>query len=419
MLLEGGSRATPGDPEPPNLTSWLDPGPVLESRHPLRQRLDGVDRVVSGVFELAITLPRSDRYRTLATAIAPSLEATFFGLAVQDGANRLVIRAWGGPRPPSDGGVGVALSLARLSHCAKALEAARAVTLDFGRPEMASTPERELLFASRARAGLILPFRGRGLKGALLIAEERHAGRQPLPPERIAVLEFVARRVGDILDFSDRLEEGRSVDARRDRRSTESAERRRLARELHDEVGQALTALLIRLRWAMAQARVEPEELRIFETNAQRALDATRALAYDLRRGDDESDPIAEARRYAEHVLGAARCRLRWTDQREDTTVSQSVSRELAHVIRESVTNVVRHAQASLVKIRLEAPDGLIRVSIQDNGMGFVPQAVFPGRSGGLGLLGNAERLRHVRGRFQVESAPGAGSLVVAEAPRA
>jgi len=89
-------------------------------------------------------------------------------------------------------------------------------------------------------------------------------------------------------------------------------------------------------------------------------------------------------------------------------------------VIKEAVSNIVRHAKADCARIRIEYPDGRIRVTIQDNGIGFSPGDARPTSDGrGLGLIGCSERLARIGGTFDVRSARnGGGTLVLIEARR-
>ncbi len=194
------------------------------------------------------------------------------------------------------------------------------------------------------------------------------------------------------------------------------AERRRLSRDLHDQVGQPLSALLIRLRWAMAQGRMAPEDLRVLEEAAQDALNATRTIASGLRPRAERIDPLEDARRYAATVLAAAGCRLSWIDRRTHTALAARSAREIASVIKESVTNVVRHARAQAVKIRLESSDGRIRITIRDDGVGLgLEQAT---GTNGIGLRGSAERLAELGGVFEVRRGATMGTVIRIEAPR-
>jgi two-component system sensor histidine kinase DegS len=92
---------------------------------------------------------------------------------------------------------------------------------------------------------------------------------------------------------------------------------------------------------------------------------------------------------------------------------------EIGRVVKESISNVVRHARAKNVRIRLEYPNGLIRITIQDDGVGFTMHQVRPSRDGrGLGLVGNAERMARLGGVFDVRTSRKGGTLVLIEAPR-
>ena len=97
--------------------------------------------------------------------------------------------------------------------------------------------------------------------------------------------------------------------------------------------------------------------------------------------------------------------------------VAGKVLREIAGVLKESVNNIVRHASANAVRIRIQYPQGRIRVTVRDNGVGFSPRHVRLTREGrGLGLLGNRERLERAGGTFGVRSSK-RGTVVVMEAP--
>jgi signal transduction histidine kinase len=233
------------------------------------------------------------------------------------------------------------------------------------------------------------------------------------------MLQLLAHQLAEILNLAHRLDVRRRREERNQARRVEEADRHRMAQDLHGEVGQALTALIGRIRWAMTQPQVNLLDLQVFETAATNALDATRALAVRLRIEPTHDDPLAEARRYAETVLALARCALSWVDQRADFSLPYRASREIGRVIRESITNVVRHAGADAVEIRLETPDNLVRASVRDNGRGFSPQLVHLDESGrGFGLMGNRERVEQIGGSLTISSSPGRGTLIVVEVPR-
>jgi signal transduction histidine kinase len=159
--------------------------------------------------------------------------------------------------------------------------------------------------------------------------------------------------------------------------------------------------------------------LRILEGATSKALDGARSLAYGFRHLERGVGPLEHARSYTETLLRTAGCTLSWTEEHTEVKVAGRTKREIARVVKESVSNIVRHAQATAVRVRVEYPDGLIRVTIHDNGVGFTPQEVTARKDGrGLGLIGNAERLARLGGVFDVRSAPRGGTLVLMEARR-
>jgi signal transduction histidine kinase len=194
--------------------------------------------------------------------------------------------------------------------------------------------------------------------------------------------------------------------------------RSRLARELHDTVGQSINALLMEIRVAIDRGQAGLDDLLILEQEAEAALQHVRALAYRVRRRA-MSDPLLEAKRYGERLVALGGAGFRWIDQRTNPQLARKVAGEIASIIRESVTNAVRHAGAALVEVKLTEADGRVRVTIRDDGTGFSPMELKPSADGrGLGLLGNSERMAELGGVFTVRSRPGDGTVVVLEAPR-
>jgi signal transduction histidine kinase len=360
---------------------------------------------------------RRGLYRQLTEALGSYFRASYCRLAVVDSKDRLRLMASKGHRLLPTGET--SRPLASLPRCAEALIHRRPVILDFERLQTASSVEREWLFSRATRTGVVLPFFAESaVEGVLVVGEERGRDRQPSFQERLPVLEFVANHLSLLLQLTGRFERQRTLQRRRDTRTIEVAERHRLARELHDEIGQALNGLLVRLRVAMTRGLADADDLRVFEAAAQDAIDAARALAYRVRNPDQDLDPIADAKRYAEAILRGPPSTLRWVDERSSLELGSEAAAEIASVIKESIVNIVRHAKANEVWIRLESPNGKIRVTIRDNGVGFEPREARLRAGGcGLGLIGNAERLKRIGGVFEVKSSP-RGTVVIAEAQR-
>jgi two-component system sensor histidine kinase UhpB len=201
----------------------------------------------------------------------------------------------------------------------------------------------------------------------------------------------------------------------------QEAERRRLAFELHDEIGQSLTALKLNLELAQASTSV-PVATKLLDCIqlADRLLKQVRGLSLDLR--PSLLDDLG---------LSAA---LRWyvMQQAERTGIVAHVTTEIGEgrlpapietacfrLVQEAVTNVVRHARASRVFVDAHASGDRIEVSIEDDGAGFdVPaarQGIHAERS--LGLLSMQERVSLIGGELAIDSAPGRGTRIHVSCP--
>jgi signal transduction histidine kinase len=382
----------------------------------LRRMFDEVNRTLENALALDRALQLPPTYREIARSVGESLDASYCLIAIRDARQAITIRAAGGHRPPRK--VGTTWKLAQLSRCAEALHERRAVVLTFSQHDVASEPERLALFSPTTRTGVLIPFiAGPRTQGVLILGEERESRCQPLSPERVAILELVASRIAHIMRISRRLEYERMGERRRQRQLT--VERQRLARDVHDEIGQALSALLVQIRCAIAEGTAGPEALKVLEHATSDALNGARTLAYGFRHLERGVGPLEDARAFAEMLLRGAHCRLSWSEERVEGRVAARTMREIANVIKEGVSNIVRHAAADSARIRVEYPDGRIRVTIQDNGIGFSLGEARPTRDGrGLGLIGCSERLARVGGVFDIRSAPKQGTLVILEAPR-
>jgi signal transduction histidine kinase len=386
--------------------------------------LQGVFDEVNRALEKALAIDKAMRvpptYRSLARSVGASLDASYCEIAVRDANDYLTLVGSGGHRPPRRRPPDGSWPLAQLARCVEAMREGRGVVVHYDRPERLGELERQAFLSSATRSVIILPFvAGPRIQGVLLVAEERESRCPPAGLERVAMLELVASRLGDVLELSRALERERLMVRRRQRQM--ASERQRLAREVHDEVGQGLTALLVRLRHnLMTGESAGLDELRALEGMAQEAMNGARAVAFGIRQLGHRGDPLEEAHRYADTVLRAAGCRLSWLEERTDARVRIRVAREIGRVINESVTNIVRHARADAVRIHLAYPPGRIRVVIHDDGIGFSSDQASVAKDGrGLGLLGNTERLARIGGVFDVCSSPEGGTSILVEAPLA
>ncbi len=192
-------------------------------------------------------------------------------------------------------------------------------------------------------------------------------------------------------------------------------ERRRVARELHDETTQSLTTLAMRIQTAAAAA--PPGELRDHLEAAcvlaERTLDGVHRLIVDLRPAvlDDlglKSAILWYAEKHLEPRGIAVRCEFSDLDGRLPAQLETAVFR----VVQEALTNVARHAQASRVLVQAARRHGRLTLEIEDDGKGFDHAARAAARpdGSGWGLLGMRERVEILGGELRIDSAPGEGT---------
>jgi two-component system NarL family sensor kinase len=204
-------------------------------------------------------------------------------------------------------------------------------------------------------------------------------------------------------------------------------ERNRLAREIHDTLAQSLAAIAMRLETADALAESAGDGtpraqlagmVRHALTLTRSTLEEARRSVLDLRAAPLEGRTLVDAlRSLGEEFRGTLGRRLDVDvtfDDAESRTLPPAVEIGLYRIAREALTNVVRHAGARRVTVRLERTDGGVRMRIADDGTGFDPSRVPPGR---FGLVGATERARLLGGSLQLESAPGVGTTIDVRVP--
>jgi PAS domain S-box-containing protein len=205
--------------------------------------------------------------------------------------------------------------------------------------------------------------------------------------------------------------------------SVQEQERRRVSRELHDEAGQALTALKISLELAMADLPDKAESLRERIRESVILTDDTmeriRLLARDLRPPALDAVGLSPTLEDVCRDFGK-RTQLSIDYEGEKLPVlPDAVSICLYRVLQEALTNVARHAQARHVWVALRREVDSISLSVDDDGQGFdLPVTPsFTGRPMGIGLLGMRDRLELLGGGMEIDSQPGKGTRLVAHVP--
>ncbi len=192
----------------------------------------------------------------------------------------------------------------------------------------------------------------------------------------------------------------------------QEAERRRIALELHDEIGQALTALKMNIQAAQATAGPGPGTGRLEESLEiiARTIGQVRDLSLDLRPSMlDDLGLVAALRWYLDRQAQRVGYRARFAADPDEIQLDPAF-----RVAQEALTNVARHAHARRVEVMLRLRDGALRLAVRDDGAGFDPGPTLRrgARGEGLGLLGMRERATQLGGRVAIRSSPGRGTVV-------
>ncbi len=198
--------------------------------------------------------------------------------------------------------------------------------------------------------------------------------------------------------------------------SAQEDERKRLARELHDETSQTLSALAMGLETALAAFPSDLSRQRLSEAQhlTVRTLEELHRLIYDLRPSVlDDLGLWSAIRWYAERNLEPLGIAVRYEFSGIERRLPPEWETALFRVVQEAITNVARHARADLVLIQCNLSDEHLVIEIEDDGVGFDPAEVAPDATGGsqrgLGLMGMRERVELLGGTIAIDTAPGQG----------
>lgn len=204
--------------------------------------------------------------------------------------------------------------------------------------------------------------------------------------------------------------------------TAQEAERKRVARELHDDTGQSLTAIGLGLRASAKAVETEPQKalrnLSRLEGMVGRALDDLQRLISDLRPShlDDLGLPAA-LRWYGKDLESRVPLNVRVEVSGEPVGVETTVNTALFRVAQEALTNVVKHAEAKHATVCVEYRDGHVRLEVQDDGRGFELNALPDVGRSSWGLLGMEERASLLGGRFEIKSCREQGTCVSVTVP--
>jgi PAS domain S-box-containing protein len=202
----------------------------------------------------------------------------------------------------------------------------------------------------------------------------------------------------------------------------QETERRNIARELHDEIGQALTVMQLNLQSMLLSPGTEVVSPRLNETLevVERVLEQVHDISLDLRPSILDDLGLEPALRwYTERQAALVELKVEFHADRLEQRLDPMVETECFRVAQEALTNVVRHAQAKTVTVELHKENGQLHLRVRDDGVGFdmAPVREQAVRGTSLGLLSMEERASLAGGGLEFKSIPGQGTEVHAWFP--
>jgi signal transduction histidine kinase len=356
---------------------------------------------------LATETERDRLLELIARRVRELVDARVVAVLLPSGPDQLVVAAVAGEAT----GDLLGRRLARTrSKSGRVLERGRTERSD----SLLDDPEvdQRMIRSLGARTGLWVPLVARGRPIGVLEVHDRHGADARFADDDVRMAEQFAVRAAIAVDLSDRV----ARDSLQRIVTAQESERRRMARELHDETGQALSSILLGLRRLDdslgEEGRAQVAELRdlVVET-----LHDVRRLAVELRpKALDDFGLVAALERLTDSFGEQTGIAIDFESALPDGRLSPDVETALYRIVQEALTNVVKHAKARHVSVLLTRRDGAVAALIEDDGTGFDPSAV---GDSSFGLVGMRERIELLDGRLRVESRPGAGATLVVEVP--
>jgi len=204
---------------------------------------------------------------------------------------------------------------------------------------------------------------------------------------------------------------------------TQEEERKRISRELHDEIVQTLVGINVHLASLTVKSRINTGDLRKKITQTQRLVEKSVTIVHRFARGLrptvlDDLGLIPALQSFIKDFTKETNIRIHFTAFAGVEQLNGIQRTVLYRVAQSALANVHKHAHASEVKVSIHKLQDAIRLEIHDNGKSFdIERVLFAKRHKRLGLLGSRERVEMVGGKFGVESAPGQGTTISAEIP--
>jgi signal transduction histidine kinase len=355
---------------------------------------------------LASQIELEPQLAIVAARLRELLDARIVIVAIPDTPDALRVAAADGE--VADAVLGTRLELAA-SKVGRVLERALSERVD----AIADDNEVDQEAARRlgATTALYVPLIVEGRAIGVVAVHDKRGSDPRFGDEDVRVAESLAKRAAIAIDMSRRV----SRDAMRRVVDAQELERTRLARELHDETGQALTSILLGLKELEQGVGVgQAERVAAVRELVVSTLQGVRRLAVELRPAaldDFGLGPALErlVENHRQHKEIAIDLEIRIGDGRLPADVETTMYR----IVQEALTNIAKHAQATRISVLVTRKQNAAVVVVEDDGGGF--DAASP--TAGLGLSGMRERVALVGGKLRLETRPGAGTTIAAEVP--
>lgn len=194
-------------------------------------------------------------------------------------------------------------------------------------------------------------------------------------------------------------------------------ERNRIARDIHDSLGHALTALNVQIQTVFKLWDIDPNSAKSFLKQAQRlgelAIKEVRQSVHTLRIAARQEEPLETAIASLVEDFRQSTGICVFTKIKLKTVLPQQIIKALHRIVQEALTNICKHAQATKIEIQLQTNPTHVCLFIKDNGRGFVTDAI----PQGFGLQGMKERVAALGGDFSIFSEPQKGCQIVVKLP--
>jgi signal transduction histidine kinase len=328
----------------------------------------------------------------------------------ETGEQTLRVAAADGEGSDAYGLTGVELELGG-SKTGRVLQRGRSERVD----SVLDDPEMDQQVARRmgVRSALYVPLLVEGRPIGVVVAHDKLGATSSFTDEDVRLTESLATRAATAVALSERV----SRDAVRRVVEAQELERARLARELHDETGQALTSILLGLKSLEDRAAGEDDRAAVAELRelVVSTLQDVRRLAVELRPAAlDDFGLVPAIERLRDIVEDQGGISVDVQSELSGARLPASAETALYRIVQEAFTNVLKHADASRVTVSLNRRDDTVALVVHDDGKGFDPSNA---RDGSLGLVGMRERVALLGGRLTIESSEGAGTMLKAEVP--